>query len=236
MLQLGLAVGIFVFIHLFVSGTTLRDRIVAVVGEQRFLGLFSLASLGAMAWIGWAYSPAFHAASNHAYWFPAPWQKWLTAALVLLAFALIVIGVTTKNPTAVQQEQLLAQGDPVRGILRITRHPFLWGMTLWSAAHLLVNGDRASILLFGGMLIVALAGTRSIDRKRARKLGASWTEFAARTSNLPFAAIASGRNQLRPVIGEIGVAKLLLVLGIYLAVLLLHPLVIHATPLPWWPW
>lgn len=236
MLQLGLAVGIFVFIHLIVSGTSLRDRIVAAVGEQRFLGLFSLASLAAMAWIGWAYSPAFHAASNHSYWFPAPWQKWLTAGLVLIAFELIVIGVTTKNPTAVQQEQLLERGDPVRGILRVTRHPFLWGMALWSASHLLVNGDRASILLFGGVLIVALAGTRSIDRKRARKLGASWTSFAARTSNLPFAAIVGGRNELRPVLGEIGVGKPLLALAIYLAVLLLHPLVIHATPLPWWPW
>lgn len=31
------------------------------------------------------------------------------------------------------------------------RHPMLTGMLLWSVAHLLVNGDLASIILFGGL-------------------------------------------------------------------------------------
>ncbi|MFV8754789.1 NnrU family protein [Nannocystaceae bacterium ST9] len=233
MLQLGIAVACFVVIHLFVSGTRLRDTLVAALGEGRFLGLFSLASLGTIVWISLAYGPAFNSASNHSYWFPAPWQKWLAAALILIAFELIVVGVTTKNPTAVQQDKLLEQGDPVRGILRITRHPFLWGTALWAAAHLSVNGDRASILLFSGVLLVALAGTVSIDRKRARKLGASWTDFATRTSNLPFAAILSGRNHL--ALAEIGVGKPVFALLVYLGVLALHPIVIHAVPLPWWP-
>lgn len=33
-----------------------------------------------------------------------------------------------------------------------TRHPQLLGFKIWTAAHLLVNGDLASILLFGGLL------------------------------------------------------------------------------------
>ena len=37
------------------------------------------------------------------------------------------------------------------------RHPMLWGIVLWAGAHLLVNGDVASIVLFGGMAIWALA-------------------------------------------------------------------------------
>ncbi|MBL1436964.1 MAG: NnrU family protein [Rhodobacteraceae bacterium] len=37
------------------------------------------------------------------------------------------------------------------------RHPMLWGVVLWSGAHLLVNGDIASIVLFGGMALWALA-------------------------------------------------------------------------------
>ena len=45
MVQLALAVASFVVIHLFVSGTKLRDRLVAAVGEKRFLAGFSLASL-----------------------------------------------------------------------------------------------------------------------------------------------------------------------------------------------
>ncbi len=37
------------------------------------------------------------------------------------------------------------------------RHPMLWGVVVWSGAHLLVNGDVASIVLFGGMGVWALA-------------------------------------------------------------------------------
>jgi uncharacterized membrane protein len=233
MVQLALAVGCFVVIHLFVSGTRLRDVLVAAIGEPRYLGLFSLTSAGAVVWTSLAYGPAFNSATNHSYWFPAPWQKWLAAAIVLIAVQFIFVGLTTKNPTTVQQDKLLQQGDPVRGILRITRHPFLWGMALWAAAHLSVNGDRASILLFTGVLIVALVGTVSIDRKRTRKLGASWTSFAERTSNVPFAAILSGRNHL--ALAEIGVVKPAIGLAVYLVVLVLHPLVINAVPLPWWP-
>ncbi len=31
------------------------------------------------------------------------------------------------------------------------RHPMLWGTFLWAVAHLLVNGDVASLVLFGGL-------------------------------------------------------------------------------------
>ena len=37
------------------------------------------------------------------------------------------------------------------------RHPQLIGFSIWAAAHLLVNGDTRSIILFGGLLIWALA-------------------------------------------------------------------------------
>lgn len=35
------------------------------------------------------------------------------------------------------------------------RHPMLLSVKIWALAHLLVNGDLASILLFGGMLLWA---------------------------------------------------------------------------------
>ncbi len=33
------------------------------------------------------------------------------------------------------------------------RHPMLTGFAVWALAHLLVNGDLASVILFGGLLI-----------------------------------------------------------------------------------
>lgn len=45
-----------------------------------------------------------------------------------------------------------------------TRHPQLIGFKTWAIAHLLVNGDLASILLFGGLLAWAVSEVILINR------------------------------------------------------------------------
>lgn len=37
-------------------------------------------------------------------------------------------------------------------LARFLRHPMLWGVVLWGVAHLLVNGDTPSFLLFGWLI------------------------------------------------------------------------------------
>lgn len=44
------------------------------------------------------------------------------------------------------------------------RHPQLIAVMIWATAHLLVNGDLASILLFGGMLAWAIGSVILINR------------------------------------------------------------------------
>ena len=44
------------------------------------------------------------------------------------------------------------------------RHPMLWGTVVWSVAHLLVNGDQVSIVLFGGIGLWALISMALINR------------------------------------------------------------------------
>lgn len=44
------------------------------------------------------------------------------------------------------------------------RHPMLVSVKLWAVAHLLVNGDLASIILFGGMLVWAIISVILINR------------------------------------------------------------------------
>ncbi len=44
------------------------------------------------------------------------------------------------------------------------RHPMLWGVVVWAAAHLLVNGDLASLVLFGGLGLWALCAMMIINR------------------------------------------------------------------------
>ncbi len=219
MLWILLAGIFFVGIHLLIAGTTVRDRLVARLGEQAYMGLFSLLSIGGLVWLCWAWS-----ASDPA----APWWSWLSLKPVVwvgmfLAFQLAAIGLTTRSPTAAGGEALLRSDEPATGILRITRHPFLWGVALWGGVHLLVNPDGPAFLFFGALLSLALLGPRSIDAKRARRHGEAWERFAAKTSNLPFAAIVAGRNRL--VVGELGAWRVALGLALYLGFLFgLHPL------------
>ena len=44
------------------------------------------------------------------------------------------------------------------------RHPQLTAVKIWAVAHLLVNGDLASIVLFGGMLAWAVAEVIVINK------------------------------------------------------------------------
>jgi uncharacterized membrane protein len=222
MLSLLLAAIFFAGIHLGVAGTTIRDRAVAALGQNGYRVAFSIASVIGLAWLVMAYNRAPYVFT----WGMLEWWKPFAIILMLPASLLVVIGLTTPNPTSVAQEGRLAQ--PPQGIVRVTRHPFLTGVGLWALVHLVGNGDVASLVFFAVWAVVALAGTVSIDRKRERLLGAAWEAFAAQTSIVPFAAIAAGRNRFTP--GEIGAWRWSLAVVVYALMLGGHAHVIGVSP------
>lgn len=215
MISLALAAFCFAAIHLLVSGTRLRDVLVLRMGERIYQGLFSLVSAVVLAWLIVAYSkvrePQVTALIQY---------RLLAAALMFIAFSFIVLGLLARSPTIVGSEKVLEQEDSARGIHRITRHPFLWGVALWAAVHLAFNTSLPHALFFGTFLLVALAGTVSIDQKRARRFGGLWERYTRRTSNVPFGAIVAGRNQL--LWRELGIPKLLAALAAYVFFVALH--------------
>lgn len=219
MLNLVAASAFFVLIHLLISGTRVRDGLIARIGQGPYMGLFVVLSIIGLVWLGFAFGEARTSPANAPYWSVGDASRHIQMALQLVAVLLIVIGLATRNPTSVRQESAIER--PVRGILRVTRHPFLWGVALWALGHLVVNGDRASLILFGSLLVLAVTGTASIDAKRKRALGEAWDGFAAQTSNVPFAAIVAGRQRL--MLGEIGVWRILAAVAVYLALILAHP-------------
>ena len=220
-----LAAIFFAGIHLGVAGTTIRDRAIAALGHGGYTVAFSIATVVGLAWLVMAYNRAPYVAT----WGMLEWWKPFAIILMLPASLLVVIGLTTPNPTAVAQENRLAQ--PPQGIVRVTRHPFLTGVGLWALVHLIGNGDVASLVFFAVWAVVAFAGTVSIDRKRRRLLGAAaWEPFAAQTSIVPFAAIAAGRNRFRP--GEIGAWRWAAAVVVYVLMLVGHADVIGVSPFP----
>jgi len=220
----------FVLLHLLVSGTRVRDGLIARIGEGPYMGFFVVASWVGIIWLGWGFADARVSAENAAYWGATPLTRGVQLALQVVAFVFIVIGITTKNPTLVRGEAALDDPNIVRGALRVTRHPFLWGVAIWAVGHLIVNGDRASLVLFASMLFLALFGTASIDAKRKRALGSKWDAFAAQTSNVPFASILAGRQKF--ALGEIGWWRFAVALVVYAAVALAHPFLFGVPALP----
>ena len=151
-----------------------------------------------MIWLVRAYARA-----DGAWLWSAPLAlRWAAPVIDARRLRLRVVGLTTPSPTATGGESRLELDEPAQGVLRVTRHPFLWGVALWALTHLVLNGNSASLVLFGSMLLLALIGPLLIDAKRRRAFGPKWQRFAAVTSNVPFAAILSGRNTLR--LDEIG--------------------------------
>lgn len=215
------AAAFFVLLHLLISGTRVRDLLVARLGAGPYMGIFSLASLGGIVWLGFAYAATRATESSLPIWGATPLTHGLQFLLQLIAMMFIVVGLTTPNPTSVRQEGVLDRPEAVHGMLRITRHPFLWGVAIWALGHLLVNGDPASLVLFGSMLALALFGTASIDAKRKRALGTKWDRFAVQTSNIPFLAVAQGRQRL--ALGELGAWRILAAVVVWIGLILAHP-------------
>ncbi|HEY7888548.1 MAG TPA: NnrU family protein [Steroidobacteraceae bacterium] len=207
----------FLLIHFGVSGTRLRDALTGTLGERRYRGLFALASFIGIGWLIYAYRHAPLVAT----WGLMLGFRPAAYALVFIAFLFAVIGVMTPNPTQVGMESRL-DPEKARGMVRITRHPFLWGVALWAATHLVLNGDVASLILFGTFLLLALGGTASIDAKRRRKFPEQWQKFEHVTSSVPFAAIARGANRLGPGLAEIGAWRIVAALVLYAVAFYLH--------------
>lgn len=120
----------FSIVHLLPAAAhTARQVLIGKLGENAYKGLFSLFIIGSIALIvtGW---------------------KSATPALVyrppaepgLLPSALVLLGLVAFAASAIPSN-----------FSRVVRHPQMTGVLLWSVAHLLVNGDSRSLVLFGGL-------------------------------------------------------------------------------------
>jgi uncharacterized membrane protein len=212
--------------HVILSSRPIRAGLTAHIGEKPFLGAYTLVGILTLVWLIWAY----HKAPYVALWPAAHWLRWV--AFIAMPFALILLtgGYATRNPTIVGQENLLAQEVPVEGILKITRHPVMWGIALWAIAHLPANGDAASLVFFGAFAVLALSGAAHIDARRRATAGPGWERFAQASSYFPFAAVIAGRTRFS--LSDVGWARLLVALVLFVVLLLLHRPIIGVSPWP----
>jgi uncharacterized membrane protein len=214
--------------HFLLSSMALRAPLQEQLGAKGFRILYSLVATVTLAWMLISYRNAPYIEV----WQPPFFFYHLPILIMPVSVFLVVAGVTTRSATAVGGDTL-DRNDPKvpnNGILRITRHPFLWGTALWALAHLLVNGDAASIVLMGGILILSLGGMWHIDKRREQSMGPAWGPIKMTTSVLPFAALLTGRTSMDW--GGIGWWRPLLALAVFIALFLLHATIVGVSPLP----
>ncbi|MEM9427401.1 MAG: NnrU family protein [Pseudomonadota bacterium] len=115
-------------------------------------------------------------------------SKGLFALLIVLSVVLMTLGYQNytgqffwgRNAVLVGINNLLmlaavylfaASGARTR-VTKFIRHPQLTAFKAWAVAHILVNGDTASFILFGGLLIWAVVEVIVINRQTERPVPA----------------------------------------------------------------
>ena len=97
-------------------------------------------------------------------------SKGVIAILLVISVVLMVIGYRSAPTTGINNLLMLAAvalfglGSSKSHLRKKMRHPMLTGVVVWAASHLLVHGDTASIVLFGGLAVWALAEIVIINR------------------------------------------------------------------------
>jgi uncharacterized membrane protein len=110
MIQLVLALAFLFLTHYGISSTRLRDDMVARLGEMPYRAVYSLVSLAALVWLARAYGGAAYVPL----WPPLPILAVVTYLCMFLACLLLIGGLSTPNPTAMEQSKALERPNLVQ--------------------------------------------------------------------------------------------------------------------------
>lgn len=144
MIYLVLGLALWSAVHFVPSlGLSYKKSLQGRIGPNAYRGLFSILILLSVALIvlGWRSS-----IPSPLYYLPGFAQS---GAIFLLVVAFILLGAANYKTR----------------IKRVIRHPQLTGVALWSTAHLLLNGDTRSVLLFGTLGVWAVLEIVFINKR-----------------------------------------------------------------------
>ena len=186
-----LIIGIIVMIgiHLVPAYPDLRDRLIGRLGQNGYRAFFSLVSTLGLVLLVWGFARA----PIIQVWSPPGWTRYVAMVLMLPVFILLI--------AAYLPGEIKAK----------LRHPFLAAIKFWALAHLIANGDLASILLFGSFLAYAVFDRITLKRR-------------SETGLVTVPATGPPRNDVISVVGGLLLYVVFLVW--------LHPLLIGTSPLP----
>ncbi|OED39896.1 hypothetical protein AB833_13525 [Chromatiales bacterium (ex Bugula neritina AB1)] len=128
---------IFVLIHLIPSFPAFRGNLIARVGDGIYKGLFSLLSIISIVLLVYGLKNV----EVSFFYQPVSGSRTVTFALMFVAIYLFLSNSSGPAPSSAKYW---------------TAHPLNWGVVCWSVGHLLSNGEKAQVLLFGSFLVFSL--------------------------------------------------------------------------------
>ncbi len=161
-----LGIGLFFGLHIVPSMPGVRDRFVERMGENRYKGVYSLLALSGLIIMAVGYANMDY----QELWTTPEWANHLAFAVMPIVFILWVAA-------------------EMKGHIRKKlKHPMIIGVLLWAIVHLLNNGDRASLYLFGSFALFSVFSIISSTRR----------------GKLPTYASPKGKHDIASVIIGIG--------------------------------
>jgi uncharacterized membrane protein len=142
---------LFIGIHVVPSSARLRVALAARLGENGYKILFSLVSVVGLVLTAIGYGQA----PREQIFEPSLTARTFLPVAMAVAFVLVVVA-----------------NVPGR-IRRGLRHPMLAGVLIWSAMHLLANGDLASNVLFSAFALWSVFAILSAERRGKRPAAAN---------------------------------------------------------------
>ncbi|MCZ4281733.1 NnrU family protein [Kiloniella laminariae] len=199
---------VFALLHLATASRSLRSVLARRLGEGPYKGVFALLSL-----ISFAVALHGYAVSD----FQEYWQSG-RIAILLQSFLIMPLALI-----------LLVSSYVSRGTQRLTRHPMLSGVALACFGHLLVNGDQAAVLLFGGLGGYSILAMFWSDYQRRHSSEERDRLFLSQTGYLPgLARLKLQPDDVLPRLGIMGPAIGFVVYGLALSY---HGQLIGVSPL-----
>jgi len=123
-----------------------RDGFVAARGENAWKGIYSVVALAGLLLVIWGYGQA---RPDAAFLYEPPvFVKHIVTLLMLIAMILLV-----------------AAYVPDGHIKKRIKHPMLTAVKIWAFAHILANGDLATLVLAGAFLAWAVVDRISLKRR-----------------------------------------------------------------------
>ena len=128
---------VFFIVHLVPSFPGIRQKLINRISAGAYLGLFSLISLVGLVLIVYG----LKSVPFETMYSPPDWGR--SANMLLMLVALYLFFSTSIGPAPSSAKVISA-------------HPMNWGVVVWSFGHLLANGDKAHVLLFGSFFIFSI--------------------------------------------------------------------------------